>query len=69
MGGAGAKSRHGKNQIYEGLIPTIRDLNGLLKEWSSGMLNRLLFKELKKDINDITGIDLGDWKLSDDLKI
>ncbi|MDH8040405.1 lytic transglycosylase domain-containing protein, partial [Klebsiella pneumoniae] len=25
-----------KNQIYVGLIPTIRDLNGLLIEWSSG---------------------------------
>ncbi|MDS7860893.1 lytic transglycosylase domain-containing protein [Klebsiella michiganensis] len=58
-----------KNQIYEGLIPTIRDLNGLLKEWSSGNVkSSSFFKELKKDINDITGIDLGDWKLSDDLK-
>lgn len=58
-----------KNQIYEGLIPTIRDLNGLLKEWSSGNVkSSSFFKELKKDINDVTGIDLGDWKLSDDLK-
>lgn len=58
-----------KNQIYEGLIPTIRDLNGLLKVWSSGNVkSSSFFKELKKDINDVTGIDLGDWKLSDDLK-
>ncbi|HFY9807164.1 TPA: lytic transglycosylase domain-containing protein [Klebsiella pneumoniae] len=58
-----------KNQIYEGLIPTIRDLNSLLKEWSSGNVkSSSFFKELKSDLNDITGIDLGDWKLSADLK-
>ncbi|HBQ2717535.1 TPA: lytic transglycosylase domain-containing protein [Klebsiella pneumoniae] len=58
-----------KNQIYEGLIPTIRDLNGLLKEWSSGNVkSSSFFKELKRDINDITGIDLGGWKLSSDLR-
>ena len=58
-----------KNQIYEGLIPTIRDLNGLLKEWSSGNVKSFsFFKELKSDLKDITGIDLGDWKLSADLK-
>lgn len=58
-----------KNQIYEGLIPTIRDLNGLLKEWSSGNVkSSSFFKELKSDLKDITGIDLGDWKLSADLK-
>ncbi|EMU8175687.1 lytic transglycosylase domain-containing protein [Klebsiella pneumoniae] len=57
-----------KNQIYEGLIPTIRDLNGLLKEWSSGdVKSSSFFKELKRDINDITGIDLGGWTLSSDL--
>ncbi|WP_411966589.1 hypothetical protein [Klebsiella pneumoniae] len=26
------------------------------------------FKELKRDINDITGIDLGSWTLSSDLR-
>ncbi|EFM0421339.1 lytic transglycosylase domain-containing protein [Escherichia coli] len=58
-----------KNQIYEGLIPTIRDLNGLLKEWSSGNVKSYsFFKELKRDINDITGIDLGSWTLSSDLR-
>lgn len=58
-----------KNQIYEGLIPTIRDLNGLLKEWSSGNVkSSSFFKELKRDINDITGIDLGGWTLSGDLR-
>lgn len=58
-----------KNQIYEGLIPTIRDLNGLLKEWSSGNVkSSSFFKELKRDINDITGIDLGSWALSSDLR-
>lgn len=58
-----------KNQIYEGLIPTIRDLNGLLKEWSSGNVkSSSFFKELKRDINDITGIDLGSWTLSSDLR-
>ncbi|EPV4473009.1 lytic transglycosylase domain-containing protein [Klebsiella pneumoniae] len=58
-----------KNQIYEGLIPTIRDLNGLLKEWSSGNVkSSSFFKELKRDINDITGIDLGGWALSSDLR-
>ncbi|MBX8654075.1 lytic transglycosylase domain-containing protein [Klebsiella michiganensis] len=58
-----------KNQIYEGLIPTIRDLNGLLKEWSSGNVkSSSFFKELKRDINDITGIDLGSWTLSGDLR-
>ncbi|SAX25645.1 lytic transglycosylase domain-containing protein [Klebsiella quasipneumoniae] len=58
-----------KNQIYVGLIPTIRDLNGLLKEWSSGNVkSSSFFKELKSDLKDITGIDLGDWKLSADLK-
>ncbi|EMJ8865987.1 lytic transglycosylase domain-containing protein [Klebsiella quasipneumoniae] len=58
-----------KNQIFEGLIPTIRDLNALLIDWSSGNVkSSSFFKELKKDINDVTGIDLGDWKLSDDLK-
>ncbi|HDU5733458.1 TPA: lytic transglycosylase domain-containing protein [Klebsiella pneumoniae] len=58
-----------KNQIYEGLIPTIRDLNGLLKEWSSGdVKSSSFFKELKRDINDITGIDLGGWTLSSDLR-
>ncbi|EPG9173827.1 lytic transglycosylase domain-containing protein [Klebsiella pneumoniae] len=58
-----------KNQIYEGLIPTIRDLNSLLKEWSSGNVkSSSFFKELKSDLKDITGIDLGDWKLSADLK-
>lgn len=58
-----------KNQIYVGLIPTIRDLNGLLIEWSSGNVkSSSFFKELKKDINDITGIDLGGWTLSADLK-
>lgn len=58
-----------KNQIYEGLIPTIRDLNGLLKEWSSGNVkSSSFFKELKRDINDITGIDLGGWTLSSDLR-
>ncbi|HGA3072544.1 TPA: lytic transglycosylase domain-containing protein [Klebsiella pneumoniae] len=57
-----------KNQIYEGLIPTIRDLNGLLKEWSSGdVKSSSFFKELKRDIDDITGIDLGSWTLSSDL--
>ena len=69
MGGAGPKSRHGKNQIYVGLIPTIRDLNGLLIEWSSGNAkSSSFFKELKRDINDITGIDLGSWTLSGDLR-
>lgn len=58
-----------KNKIYEGLIPTIRDLNGLLKEWSSGNVkSSSFFKELKRDINDITGIDLGGWTLSSDLR-
>ncbi|EPY1520988.1 lytic transglycosylase domain-containing protein [Klebsiella pneumoniae] len=58
-----------KNQIYEGLIPTIRDINGLLKEWSSGNVkSSSFFKELKRDINDITGIDLGGWTLSSDLR-
>lgn len=58
-----------KNQIYEGLIPTIRDLNGLLKEWSSGNVkSSSFFKELKRDINDVTGIDLGSWTLSSDLR-
>ncbi|HCI4211743.1 TPA: lytic transglycosylase domain-containing protein [Klebsiella pneumoniae] len=58
-----------KNQIYEGLIPTIRDLNGLLKEWSSGNVkSSSFFKELKRDINDITGVDLGSWTLSSDLR-
>ncbi|SAU28651.1 lytic transglycosylase domain-containing protein [Klebsiella variicola] len=58
-----------KNQIYEGLIPTIRDLNGLLKEWSSGdVKSSSFFKELKRDIDDITGIDLGSWTLSSDLR-
>lgn len=58
-----------KNQIYEGLIPTIRDLNGLLKEWLSGNVkSSSFFKELKRDINDITGIDLGGWTLSSDLR-
>lgn len=58
-----------KNQIYVGLIPTIRDLNGLLIEWSSGNAkSSLFFKELKRDINDITGIDLGSWTLSGDLR-
>ena len=58
-----------KNQIYEGLIPTIRDLNGLLIEWSSGNTkSSSFFKELKQDINDITGIDLGSWTLSSDLR-
>ncbi|HGK5934661.1 TPA: lytic transglycosylase domain-containing protein [Klebsiella pneumoniae] len=58
-----------KNQIYVGLIPTIRDLNGLLIEWSSGNAkSSSFFKELKRDINDITGIDLGGWTLSGDLR-
>lgn len=58
-----------KNQIYVGLIPTIRDLNGLLMEWSSGNAkSSSFFKELKRDINDITGIDLGSWTLSGDLR-
>lgn len=58
-----------KNQIYEGLIPTIRDLNGLLIEWSPGNTkSSSFFKELKQDINDITGIDLGSWTLSSDLR-
>lgn len=58
-----------KNQIYVGLIPTIRDLNGLLIEWSSGSAkSSSFFKELKRDINDITGIDLGSWTLSGDLR-
>ncbi|HIF0637487.1 TPA: lytic transglycosylase domain-containing protein [Klebsiella pneumoniae] len=58
-----------KKQIYVGLIPTIRDLNGLLIEWSSGNAkSSSFFKELKRDINDITGIDLGSWTLSGDLR-
>ncbi|MCT8061513.1 lytic transglycosylase domain-containing protein [Klebsiella pneumoniae] len=58
-----------KNQIYVGLIPTIRDLNGLLIEWSSGNAkSSSFFKELKRDINNITGIDLGGWTLSGDLR-
>lgn len=58
-----------KNQIYVGLIPTIRDLNGLLIEWSSGNAkSSSFFKELKRDINDITGVDLGSWTLSGDLR-
>ncbi|HCL6147236.1 lytic transglycosylase domain-containing protein [Escherichia coli] len=58
-----------KNQIYVGLIPTIRDLNGILIEWSSGNAkSSSFFKELKRDINDITGIDLGSWTLSGDLR-
>lgn len=58
-----------KNQIYVGLIPTIRDLNDLLIEWSSGNAkSSSFFKELKRDINDITGIDLGSWTLSGDLR-
>lgn len=58
-----------KNQIYVGLIPTIRDLNSLLIEWSSGNAkSSSFFKELKRDINDITGIDLGSWTLSSDLR-
>ncbi|HHG8690191.1 TPA: transglycosylase SLT domain-containing protein [Klebsiella pneumoniae] len=58
-----------KNQIYVGLIPTIRDLNGLLIDWSSGNTkSSSFFKELKRDINDITGIDLGSWTLSGDLR-
>lgn len=58
-----------KNQIYVGLIPTIRDLNGLLIEWSSGNAkSSSFFKELKRGINDITGIDLGSWTLSSDLR-
>lgn len=52
-----------------GLIPTIRDLNDLLIEWSSGdAKSSSFFKELKRDINDITGIDLGSWTLSGDLR-
>ncbi len=40
-----------------------------LKEWSSGNVkSSSFFKELKSDLKDITGIDLGDWKLSADLK-
>ncbi len=58
-----------KNQIYVGLIPTIRDLNDFLIEWSSGNAkSSSFFKELKRDINDITGIDLGSWTLSGDLR-
>ncbi|VTN44876.1 lytic transglycosylase domain-containing protein [Raoultella ornithinolytica] len=58
-----------KNNIYVGLIPTIRDLNGLLIEWSSGNeKSSSFFKELKRDINEITGIDLGSWTLSSDLR-
>ncbi|HGK4016448.1 TPA: lytic transglycosylase domain-containing protein [Klebsiella pneumoniae] len=58
-----------KNQIYVGLIPNIRDLNGLLIELSSGNAkSSSFFKELKRDINDITGIDLGSWTLSGDLR-
>ncbi|HBY9786507.1 TPA: lytic transglycosylase domain-containing protein [Klebsiella pneumoniae] len=58
-----------KNQIYVSLIPTIRDLNGLLIEWSSGNAkSSSFFKELKRDINDITGIDLGSWTISGDLR-
>ncbi|MHB7437811.1 transglycosylase SLT domain-containing protein, partial [Klebsiella pneumoniae] len=58
-----------KKQIYVGLIPTIRDLNGLLIDWSSGNTkSSSFFKELKRDINDITGIDLGSWTLSGDLR-
>ncbi|NQE21060.1 Membrane-bound lytic murein transglycosylase D [Klebsiella pneumoniae subsp. pneumoniae] len=58
-----------KNQIYVGLIPTIRDLNGLLIEWSTGNAkSSSFFKELKRDIDDITGIDLGSWTLSGDLR-
>ncbi|MDU3693027.1 MAG: lytic transglycosylase domain-containing protein [Klebsiella michiganensis] len=58
-----------KNHIYVDLIPTIRDLNGLLIEWSSGNAkSSSFFKELKRDINDITGIDLGSWTLSGDLR-
>ncbi|NWK87040.1 lytic transglycosylase domain-containing protein [Raoultella terrigena] len=58
-----------KNQIFVGLIPTIRDLNGVLIEWSSGNTkSSSFFKELKRDINEITGIDLGSWTLSSDLR-
>ncbi len=58
-----------KTKIFVGLIPTIRDLNSVLIEWSSGNAKSSdFFKELKKDINDITGIDLGGWTLSADLK-
>jgi hypothetical protein len=53
MGGAGAKPRHGKKPDLRSLIPTIRDLNGLLIEWSSGNAkSSSFFKELKRDIND-----------------
>ncbi|WP_274816294.1 lytic transglycosylase domain-containing protein, partial [Klebsiella pneumoniae] len=45
------------------------DLNGLLIEWSSGNAkSSSFFKELKRDINNITGIDLGSWTLSGDLR-
>ncbi|OQR53038.1 transglycosylase [Klebsiella oxytoca] len=58
-----------KTKIFVGLIPTIRDLNSVLIEWSSDNARSTdFFKELKKDINDITGIDLGGWTLSADLK-
>jgi hypothetical protein len=52
MGGAGPKSRNGKKPDLRSLIPTIRDLNGLL-EWSSGNAkSSSFFKELKRDINE-----------------
>lgn len=58
-----------KTKIFVGLIPTIRDLNSVLIEWSSGNAKSSdFFKELKRDINDITGIDLGSWTLSGDLR-
>jgi len=58
-----------KNKLYTSLIPTIRTLNGLIKEWSKNASDSSPFwKSFKQDIKDITGTDLGQWTLADDIK-
>lgn len=58
-----------KNQLFTGLIPSIRDLNTLMIDWSKNTDELSSFwRSLKKDVQDITGIDLGKWSLSRDLK-
>ncbi|THD45411.1 lytic transglycosylase domain-containing protein [Enterobacteriaceae bacterium ML5] len=58
-----------KNELFTGLIPTIRDLNDLMIEWSKNNDQVSGFwRSLKKDVLEITGIDLGKWTLSSDLK-
>jgi len=58
-----------KNQIFTDLIPTIRTLNRLVKEWSQSASEASPFwKSFKEDMKEITGIDLGKWSLVDELK-